>query len=163
MGCYHVVIDGDEGTSQMAHGYVDAIALVSDIIQDERGERKPGLFSLTARQRECYDVIERAIAVNGVGPTMEEIADAIDLKSKAGVHRLVVALEDRGWLKRLEGEAMTTYKVLQHDGSAATAGAAARAADWDAATAGAAAGSAAWAAEREWQNDRLFDYLEGRT
>lgn len=53
---------------------------------------------LTRKQRELLDYISCFIAVEGYGPSFEEMKQALGLKSKSGIHRLVRALEDRGFI-----------------------------------------------------------------
>ena len=55
---------------------------------------------LTARQREAYDFIMKTSNENGVAPSYQEIADAMGLKSKSGVVKLVDILVARGYLYR---------------------------------------------------------------
>lgn len=55
---------------------------------------------LTRAQSEALAFIGRYIAKHGISPTYDEIAAALNLKSKSGVNRLVVALEDRGHVRR---------------------------------------------------------------
>lgn len=56
---------------------------------------------LTRGQLYCLHVIEELIAANGYSPTLDEIRVEMDLHSKSGPHRLVAALEERGWIRRL--------------------------------------------------------------
>lgn len=56
---------------------------------------------LTEKQRELLDYIDSQILSTGVCPTFDEMCVAIGLKSKSGIHRLVVGLEERGYLRRL--------------------------------------------------------------
>jgi len=53
------------------------------------------------RQRECLDYIRGRIAETAVAPSYEEIRIALRLHSKSGVHRLIMALERRGEIRRL--------------------------------------------------------------
>lgn len=54
---------------------------------------------MTPREKDCLDAI-KALTVDGVAPTIQEIADHIGLKSKSGAHRLVESLEAQGLLTR---------------------------------------------------------------
>lgn len=60
----------------------------------------PHRYSLTPRQKEAYDFIATYIALHGVTPTVAQIAEACDMKSRSQAHRSLVALEERGWLMR---------------------------------------------------------------
>ena len=60
---------------------------------------------LTRKQHELICFIQDRLADTGVSPSFEEMKDALDLKSKSGVHRLISALEERGYLRRLPNRA----------------------------------------------------------
>lgn len=60
---------------------------------------------LTAKQLELLQFIDRRIKQSGVSPSFEEMKEALDLKSKSGVHRLVSALEERQFVRRLPNRA----------------------------------------------------------
>ncbi len=60
---------------------------------------------LTAKQHELLVYIDRQLAKTGVSPSFDEMKEALDLKSKSGVHRLVSALEERGFIRRLANRA----------------------------------------------------------
>ena len=60
---------------------------------------------LTRKQHELLMFIHERVRETGVPPSFDEMKDALDLKSKSGIHRLVTALEERGFLKRLEKRA----------------------------------------------------------
>jgi len=60
---------------------------------------------LTRKQHELICFIEDRLAESGVSPSFEEMKDALELKSKSGVHRLISALEERGYLRRLPNRA----------------------------------------------------------
>ena len=60
---------------------------------------------LTKKQHELICFISDRLAETGVSPSFEEMKDALDLKSKSGVHRLISALEERGFLRRLPNRA----------------------------------------------------------
>lgn len=57
------------------------------------------------RQIATLDFIKTTIADKGAPPSFAEIADAVGLKSKNGVHRIVTGLEDRGLIRRVPGRA----------------------------------------------------------
>jgi len=60
---------------------------------------------LTRKQRELLLFIERKLQDDQVCPSFEEMKTALNLKSKSGIHRLVSALEDRGFIRRLVNKA----------------------------------------------------------
>ena len=60
---------------------------------------------LTRRQFELLMFINERIKETGIAPSFDEMKDAIDLRSKSGVHRLISALEERGFIRRLSHRA----------------------------------------------------------
>ena len=60
---------------------------------------------LTAKQHELLLFIQRKLEETGISPSFEEMKEALDLKSKSGVHRLISALEERGFIRRLPNRA----------------------------------------------------------
>ena len=60
---------------------------------------------LTVKQKKLLEFINSFQKKNGVTPSYEEMKTALDLKSKSGIHRLILALEERGFLKRLAHKA----------------------------------------------------------
>ena len=60
---------------------------------------------LTKKQHELLMFIDQRLGETGVSPSFEEMKDALDLKSKSGVHRLISALEERGFIRRLPNRA----------------------------------------------------------
>ena len=56
---------------------------------------------LTKKQLDLLDFINRRMQRDGVPPSFEEMKDALDLRSKSGIHRLITALEERGFIRRL--------------------------------------------------------------
>lgn len=56
---------------------------------------------LTRKQLELLDFIRIRVEADGVPPSFDEMKDALDLKSKSGIHRLITALEERGFIRRL--------------------------------------------------------------
>ena len=60
---------------------------------------------LTAKQRELLIFIDERLNEDGVSPSFDEMREALDLKSKSGVHRLISALEERGFIRRLPNRA----------------------------------------------------------
>ena len=60
---------------------------------------------LTKKQRELLILVNDRLRKDGVPPSFDEMKDALDLKSKSGIHRLITALEERGFIKRLANRA----------------------------------------------------------
>lgn len=60
---------------------------------------------LTRKQHELICFIEDRLSETGISPSFEEMKEALNLKSKSGVHRLISALEERGFLRRLPNRA----------------------------------------------------------
>jgi repressor LexA len=56
---------------------------------------------LTRKQLELLDLIRRRLDADGVPPSFDEMKDALELKSKSGIHRLITALEERGFIRRM--------------------------------------------------------------
>ena len=75
---------------------------------------------LTAKQKELQLYIHERIKETGVSPSFDEMKEALDLASKSGIHRLITALEERGFLRRLPHRARA-LEVLKLPDSAAPA------------------------------------------
>ena len=60
---------------------------------------------LTKKQKELFDYLSNYIAKNSISPSFEEMKNAVNLKSKSGIHRLISALEERGFIRRLAHKA----------------------------------------------------------
>ena len=60
---------------------------------------------LTKKQYELLMFIHERVRETGIPPSFDEMKDALDLKSKSGIHRLITALEERGFIKRLQKRA----------------------------------------------------------
>lgn len=60
---------------------------------------------LTPKQQELLSFIQTRLEEGGVSPSFEEMKDALDLRSKSGIHRLINALEERGFIRRLPNRA----------------------------------------------------------
>jgi repressor LexA len=56
---------------------------------------------LTRKQLDLLDFINRRLQKDGVPPSFDEMKEALDLRSKSGIHRLITALEERGFIRRL--------------------------------------------------------------
>jgi repressor LexA len=77
---------------------------------------------LTAKQHELLLYIQRKLEETGISPSFEEMKEALDLRSKSGVHRLISALEERGFLRRLPNRARA-LEVLRQPEDAKAGGA----------------------------------------
>jgi repressor LexA len=73
---------------------------------------------LTRKQSELLTYIHGRLGESGVSPSFEEMKDALALKSKSGVHRLISALEERGFIRRLPNRARALEIVRMPDGNA---------------------------------------------
>jgi len=60
---------------------------------------------LTRKQHELLLFIDERLKRDGVPPSFEEMKEALDLRSKSGIHRLITALEERGFIRRLPNRA----------------------------------------------------------
>ena len=60
---------------------------------------------LTRKQHELITFIQNRLEASGISPSFEEMKEALDLKSKSGVHRLISALEERSFIRRLPNRA----------------------------------------------------------
>ncbi|MBP7704383.1 MAG: transcriptional repressor LexA [Caulobacter sp.] len=79
---------------------------------------------LTRKQHELLMFIHERIKETGVSPSFDEMKEALDLASKSGIHRLITALEERGFLRRLphRARALEVTKLPQQATTAAPAG-----------------------------------------
>ena len=68
---------------------------------------------LTRKQHELIRFIQVRLEETGVSPSFEEMKEALDLKSKSGVHRLISALEERGFIRRLPNRARALEVLKQ--------------------------------------------------
>jgi repressor LexA len=78
---------------------------------------------LTKKQYELLMFINRRLAQDGVSPSFEEMKDALGLKSKSGIHRLISGLEERGFIRRLAHRARA-LEVMKRPEEMAIGGAA---------------------------------------
>ncbi|MBU6374092.1 MAG: transcriptional repressor LexA [Alphaproteobacteria bacterium] len=76
---------------------------------------------LTSKQKELLLFIHQRIKETGVSPSFDEMKEALDLASKSGIHRLITALEERGFIRRLAHRARA-LEVLKLPDSAAPQG-----------------------------------------
>ena len=71
---------------------------------------------LTKKQHELLTFIHGHIRQDGISPSFDEMKDALNLKSKSGIHRLITALEERGFIRRLAHRARA-LEVLKLPGA----------------------------------------------
>jgi len=76
---------------------------------------------LTRKQHELIRFIQERLEATGISPSFEEMKEALDLKSKSGVHRLISALEERGFIRRLPNRARALEVLKQPDNISAKA------------------------------------------
>ena len=76
---------------------------------------------LTRKQSELLTYIQARLAESGISPSFEEMKDALALKSKSGVHRLISALEERGFIRRLPNRARALEILRMPDAQAGAA------------------------------------------
>lgn len=83
---------------------------------------------LTQKQRALLLFINSHLSSDGISPSFEEMKEALGLKSKSGVHRLINALEERGFIRRLpnRARALEVLKLPESASNAMTGAAAAR-------------------------------------
>ena len=76
---------------------------------------------LTQKQKELLLYIHERMQAEGVPPSFDEMKDALDLKSKSGIHRLITALVERGFIRRLphRARAIEVIKLPENSGSEA--------------------------------------------
>ncbi len=72
---------------------------------------------LTAKQHELLCFIHDRLAASGVSPSFEEMKEALDLRSKSGVHRLISALEERSFIRRLPNRARALEILKMPEGT----------------------------------------------
>ncbi len=82
---------------------------------------------LTRKQYELLIFIDQRLKASGVSPSFDEMKEALDLKSKSGIHRLITGLEERGFIRRLphRARALEVLKLPENLGTADTGTAAA--------------------------------------
>lgn len=68
-------------------------------------ENPEGIDMLTKKQHQLLTFIDEHISEKGISPSFDEMKEALNLKSKSGIHRLISALEERGFLRRLRHRA----------------------------------------------------------
>jgi repressor LexA len=76
---------------------------------------------LTQKQKDLLMLIHRRLQETGVPPSFDEMKDALELKSKSGIHRLITALEERGFIRRLPHRARALEIIKMPEASAGPA------------------------------------------
>src|SRR3954454_11685407 len=79
---------------------MEHIVFVPDLFHDSQRATM-----LTRKQQELLLFIHERMKESGVPPSFDEMKDALDLASKSGIHRLITALEERGFIRRLPNRA----------------------------------------------------------
>ena len=79
---------------------------------------------LTRKQLDLLEFIHKRVQRDGVPPSFDEMKDALDLRSKSGIHRLITALEERGFIRRLahKARALEIVKLPESMGGSPGAG-----------------------------------------
>src|SRR5499427_9733351 len=104
---------------------MERIVSVHDLFRPQATQRQPcGLraepredaLMLTRKQAELLRFIHERLKEAGVPPSFDEMKDALDLRSKSGIHRLITALEERGFIRRLPNRARAIEVIKQPDG-----------------------------------------------
>ncbi len=72
---------------------------------------------LTQKQKDLLMFIHERLQTDGVPPSFDEMKDALSLKSKSGIHRLITALDERGFIRRLPHRARALEIVKLPDGA----------------------------------------------
>ncbi len=88
---------------------------------------------LTRKQLQLLEFIHGRVQRDGVPPSFDEMKDALDLRSKSGIHRLITALEERGFIRRLAHRARAIEIVKLPDAMEAGGGFTPRVIEGDAA------------------------------
>ena len=74
---------------------------------------------LTRKQLDLLNYINKHLNKDGIPPSFDEMKEALDLRSKSGIHRLITALEERGFIRRLAHRARAI--ILERNGIPAAA------------------------------------------
>ena len=86
---------------------------------------------LTKKQLDLLEFIHKRVQRDGVPPSFDEMKEALDLRSKSGIHRLITALEERGFIRRLAHRARALEIVKLPDAMQPTTGFTPRVIDGD--------------------------------
>jgi repressor LexA len=88
---------------------MERIVSVHDLFRLRTTLARPGTGGrnkmLTRKQFELLRFVHERLKETGVPPSFDEMKDALDLRSKSGIHRLITALEERGFIRRLPNRA----------------------------------------------------------
>jgi len=76
---------------------------------------------LTRKQHELLRFIHERLRESGIPPSFDEMKEALDLKSKSGIHRLITALEERGFIRRLPNRARALEVIRLPESTAGVA------------------------------------------
>jgi repressor LexA len=90
------------------------------------GDAGRGELMLTKKQSDLLRFIHERLKESGVPPSFDEMKDALDLRSKSGIHRLILALEERGFIRRLPNRARALEVLRLPESATPRAGAASR-------------------------------------
>ena len=85
---------------------------------------------LTRKQYELLLFINDRLGEGGVSPSFDEMKDALGLKSKSGIHRLITGLEERGFIRRLPHRARALEVLRLPEGAEASLGRQQRGLEW---------------------------------
>ena len=77
---------------------------------------------LTKKQLDLLEFIHKRVQRDGVPPSFDEMKEALDLRSKSGIHRLITALEDRGFIRRMAHRARALEIIKLPDAMQAKTG-----------------------------------------
>lgn len=86
---------------------------------------------LTKKQLDLLEFIHKRVQRDGVPPSFDEMKEALDLRSKSGIHRLITALEERGFIRRLAHRARALEIIKLPDAMTARTGFTPRVIDGD--------------------------------
>src|ERR1700688_1525771 len=109
---------------------MERIVSVHDLFRQRSPDRPPRRGSeeegsmLTRKQAELLRFIHERLKEAGVPPSFDEMKDALDLRSKSGIHRLITALEERGFIRRLpnRARAIEVIKLPEISGGGSSGG-----------------------------------------
>src|SRR4029453_10896200 len=98
--------------------HIEHIVSVHDLFRASLlGPPQRGKCKMLARKQfELLRFIHERLKETGVPPSFDEMKDALDLRSKSGIHRLITALEERGFIRRLPNRAPAIEVIKQPDG-----------------------------------------------
>jgi len=85
------------------------------------GAKYPETVMLTRKQHELLLLIHERLQAEGIPPSFEEMKEALSLKSKSGIHRLITGLEERGFIRRLPNRARALEVIKLPEGFENTA------------------------------------------